>query len=92
LPYYAYGIKSIALTATQTCLIASKEKALCDKIVTTQRLKLRSVKQASLYLMEDLRIEREGLKGLNTQVIEEYLPDAPKRESLSILVKTLLSL
>ena len=92
LPYYAYGIKSIALTASQTCMIAGKEKALCDKIITTQRLKLRSVKQARHYLMEDLRIQTEDLRALDTKEIEDYLTDAPKRESLSILVKTLLDL
>jgi hypothetical protein len=92
LPYYAFGLKSMSLTPSQTCLIAGKEKALCDKVITTQRLKLRSVKQAKQYLMEDLRIEREDLRTFDTQEIEDYLLNAPKRDSLSILIKTLSDL
>ena len=70
-------------------LIAGKEKSLCDKIITTQRLKLRSVKQTSEYLIEDLRISRDSLRELNTGVINDYLKEAPKQDSISILIKTL---
>jgi predicted transcriptional regulator of viral defense system len=45
-PYYSLGIQSLALTPRQTILIASPEKALCDKIVTTSGINLRSTKQA----------------------------------------------
>jgi hypothetical protein len=89
LPYYSFGIQRVELSTNQITLMAGKEKALCDKIITTQRLKLRSVKQAREYLMEDLRISRDTLRELNTSVINDYLKDAPKEDSLSILIKTL---
>jgi hypothetical protein len=92
LPYYSFGIHRVELASRQMALIASKEKALCDKIITTQRLKLRSVKQAREYLTEDLRISRASLRELNADVINDYLKDAPKAESLSILIKTLNNL
>jgi len=89
LPYYSFGIQRVELSTNQITLMAGKEKALCDKIITTQRLKLRSVKQTREYLMEDLRISRDTLRELNTSVINDYLKDAPKEDSLSILIKTL---
>lgn len=89
LPYYAYGIQRVELAARQMTLMGGKEKALCDKIITTERLKLRSVKQTREYLTEDLRITREGLRALNTRLISDFLPRAPKQESISLLIKTL---
>jgi hypothetical protein len=89
LPYYSFGIQRIELASRQMTLIATKEKSLCDKIITTQRLKLRSVKQTREYLMDDLRISKEQLTELNTNVINDYLKDTPKQESISILIKTL---
>jgi hypothetical protein len=89
LPYYSLGLHRVELAARQVVLIAGKEKALCDKIVTTQRLVLRSVRQTREYLIEDLRISREALRELNTTVISEYLSVAPKKESISTLIKTL---
>jgi hypothetical protein len=92
LPYYSFGIQRVELATKQMSLIAGKEKSLCDKIVTTPGLKLRSVRQTREFLMEDLRISREGLRVLNTQTINEYLKSVPKQESISILIKTLNSL
>lgn len=92
LPYYSFGIQSVELASKQIALIAGKEKAICDKIITTPQLKLRSVRQTREYLMEDLRISRESLTELNIQTINDYLKAAPKQESISILIKTLNNL
>ena len=89
LPYYSFGLQRVELATKQMTLIACKEKSLCDKIVTTQGLKLRSVKQSREFLMDDLRISSDSLKELNTQEIKGYLKDAPKQDSISILIKTL---
>ena len=89
LPYYAFGMKSIRLTQKQMVLIASPEKALCDKIVMTSGIFLRSTKQVQEFLMEDLRMEEELLRKLNFQEMNSWLGDAPKRTSLEMLVKTL---
>lgn len=89
LPYYSFGIQRVELATKQMALIAGKEKSLCDKIVTTPGLKLRSVRQTREFLLEDLRISRESLRELNTQSINDYLDEAPKQDSISILIKTL---
>ena len=92
LPYYSYGIQRVELASNQMTLIAGKEKSLCDKIITTTGLKLRSVKQTREYLTDDLRISKESLRELDTEIIHDYLKKAPKKESIQILVKTLKDL
>ena len=92
LPYYAFGLTQLELTPKQHVLIATPEKALSDKIITTSGLLLRSTKQTKEILMDDLRIEREALRDLNTKKMETWVKSAPKKSSLAILIKTLKSL
>lgn len=92
LPYYAFGIQRVQLTPKQAVLIASAEKAVCDKIVTTSGVNLRSQAQVKDFLMEDLRIGKEQLQKLNTEAILSWISDAPKKTSLEMLVKTLSTL
>ena len=92
LPYYSYGIKNIAYSPKQTVLIASPEKALCDKVVRTPKIYLRSIKQTREFLMEDLRIDSEVLSKLDTKVMELWIENAPKKNSLKMLIKTLVEL
>lgn len=92
LPYYSFGIKSVELIPGQVALVASPEKALFDKIISTAGLNLRSISQAYDFLIEDLRIDTEGLQKLNIKELSSWIPDAPKNESLRTLVKTLKKL
>jgi hypothetical protein len=91
-PYYSYGIKNIEYSPKQTMLIASPEKALCDKVVLTPNIYLRSIKQTREFLMEDLRMDSEVLSTLNTKVMELWINNAPKKSSLKMLIKTLIEL
>lgn len=91
-PYYSYGIINIEYSPKQTILIASKEKALCDKIVLTPKINLRSIKQTKSFLLEDLRIDIDIIKTLDTQKIEHWISEAPKKKSLHMLIKTLQTL
>lgn len=89
LPYYSYGVQQVELTKKQIALIASPEKALCDKIVATSGLLLRSSKQTMELLVDDLRIEKDSLRNLNNKEMSKWVTDAPKRTSLNMLIKTL---
>ena len=89
LPYYAFGIKSVSLTQRQVALIASPEKAVCDKIIQTSGVLLRSTKQAKEFLLDDLRIDEESLRQLNIKAMTSWIEDAPKKSSIAMLVKTL---
>ena len=92
LPYYSFGIKQVELVKNQRVLIATAEKALCDKIVTTSGLLLRSNKQVMELLIDDLRMEKDMLRNLNYKEIGKWIINAPKRTSLTMLIKTLKEL
>lgn len=88
-PYYSFGIKSIELATGQLALIASPEKALCDKIITTSGLSLRSPSQTRNFLLDDLRIDPQWLRKFNLKEMKSWIEDAPKKQSLRMLIKTL---
>ena len=92
LPYYSYGLKSVKLTDRQVSLVASPEKALCDKIIMTPGIILRSSVQVKEFLLEDLRIEKEPLLKMDLKSIHSWLAHAPKKTSLDMLLKTLESI
>ena len=89
LPYYAYGIEQIRFREKQTALIASKEKALCDKILTTPGVLFRSRSQAQSYLLEDLRIDPMKLRELRIDEVRTWVKKAPKKSSIEMLLKVL---
>jgi hypothetical protein len=89
LPYYSFGQQSLELAKNQVALMATPEKALCDKIVITFNLLFRSTVQLMAWLTEDMRMDRAALRELRAGMIQEWLSDAPKRNSLQLLVKTL---
>lgn len=91
-PYYSFGLQSVQLKEQQTAIIASREKALCDKIILTTGVFLRSIRQTKDFLIEDLRIDEENLLNLDITVMKTWLDDAPKRSSITMLIKTLESL
>ena len=91
-PYYSYGIRNVEFDSGYTALVASPEKALCDKIVTTSGVNLRSVSQTLEFLQDDLRIDEEELLLLDTDLMGLWLENAPKRSSIEMLIKTLRGL
>lgn len=91
-PYYALGIKNVELKSNQNVMIASPEKALCDKIILTSNVNLRSVKQTKSWLLEDMRMEVETLKLMDAELIASWLELAPKAQSIENLMKTLKKL
>lgn len=92
LPYYSFGIKSISIGESQQILIASKEKALCDKIIKTKGILLRSEQQAFDYLIDNLRMDESVLKHFDIDDLENWLNDMPKAESISQIIKLIKAL
>ena len=92
LPYYSFGIMRVEVANEQCAMIASPEKALCDKVITTSGLVLRNPKNAKNYLLEDLRMDEDNVKELDTDAMAEWLPSALKKESLLMLIKAVNNL
>ncbi len=89
LPYYSFGIRQVQLAEKQFVLIATPEKALFDKVVTTSGVVLRSAVNAGDYLQYDLRIDKETLMKMDTNSMQNWLADAPKKDSLYQLIKAI---
>jgi predicted transcriptional regulator of viral defense system len=53
-------------------LIATKEKALCDKIYYVKNLQINSKKAMTEFLLEDLRIDTEELEGCDIKIFNKY--------------------
>ena len=92
LPYYAFGIRSEKLADDQYAMVASPEKALCDKIITTSGLLLRSRKAAKEFLLENMRMDEDVLRQLNTKEMTGWIKGSLKEESLSMVVNTIQEL
>lgn len=92
LPYYAFGIMNALLSPKQNVMIASPEKAICDKITMTAGINLRSPAQALEFLVEDMRIDEDKLRDLDFKLIDTWITEAPKVSSLIILTKLLRDL
>lgn len=87
LPFYAFGLATVSLSKDQQAIIAIPEKALCDKIATTAGISLRSQSAARDYVFENLRMEEEDLAKFDLNAMLSWLENAPKRESLEMLIK-----
>jgi hypothetical protein len=82
LNYFSLGFRSIEIAEKQMVIIASKEKALCDQVISTSGLNIRSKKQAITYLIDDLRIEYEELIKLDLNMMAEWTSICPKKQSI----------
>jgi hypothetical protein len=89
LPYYAFGIRRGFLAENQYALMASPEKALTDKVIFTAGLNIRSRKAAAEWLLENWRMDEDQLRELNTRMMSEWLKDAPKKNSLQMVINTI---
>lgn len=83
--YFAEGV-----TQSKTdvpFLIATPEKALCDTIIYTPGLTLRSVKAVGAYLADDLRLDIEALRRCDVSIIEACAATGKKKMELQNLIK-----
>ena len=88
--YYSIGIMQIR--AEDYCfLIATPEKALCDIIINTPRLNLRSKKDALTYLEEDLRFDMDRVSSLDMSILQECAKCGIKSSSIQQIIKMVQS-
>lgn len=92
LPYYSFGINREKLRENQFALIATAEKALLDKIVSSAGILLRSTTSAQSFLTENLRIDIDQLKLLDTEMMKTWITDIPKKESVKNIIKAIETL
>jgi predicted transcriptional regulator of viral defense system len=88
--YFPIGIRQEIVDKQYAFLIASPEKALCDKIVCTPNIRIQSVKAMREYLEEDLRFEMSALQKFDIEIIRQCIEMGKKKEELRVLEKLLM--
>jgi RNase P/RNase MRP subunit p30 len=73
-------------------MIATAEKALCDKLAFTKNLGISSQKAMKAYIEEDLRIDLDELKSFDLSIIKECAKCGYKSGVLTYLYKTIKKL
>ena len=86
--YFHIGIR-IVREDNCSFLMASPEKALCDLIVNTSRLRLRSLKSMRQYLEEDIRFDMEALAAFDCSILREISEVSPKKNEINNLIKVI---
>ncbi len=72
-------------------IIASKEKALCDKVYFTKDIDLRSRKVMMEFLEDDLRIDMDEFENCDIKIFEEYAKIS-KSKKIEVLTKVIKGL
>jgi hypothetical protein len=85
-PYYAIGVR-MEQEAGCCHLMATPEKALCDKIVFTPRLNLRYKEETRCYLEEDLRLDMDAFMDMDVELLKRIAGVARKQTMIRQLIK-----
>lgn len=88
--HVAHGYYSVGVTMGEefgvSFLIASPEKALCDLMVYTPNLNIRSQSALREYLEDDIRLDMDELPNFNTDILEECAKLSRKKTMLNQLI------
>ena len=93
--YYSIGISQQTVKNQYTAepeytfLIATPEKALCDLILATRHLKIKTEKAMQEFLEEDLRVDFSVLQSVDTEIIKQCIEIGRKKEKLGLLLEKL---
>lgn len=89
LDLYAKGIIPNQDSDGISYMMATAEKALCDKILFTKNLGITSIKTMIEYLRDDLRIELDDLKSFDLDIIKKCSECGYKSKQMIYLYKTI---
>lgn len=92
LPFYSYGIRSMEIAPQQRIMIASPEKAILDKIITTAGVEFRSKVSVLSYMENDFRLDIDSLTKLDLKSMAQWISSAPKKQTLKLLLETIREL
>jgi len=86
--YYPIGINQ-KIDDKYSFLIASPEKALCDLIAYTPKVRPRFISAMLLYLEEDIRLDMEAFYKMEVKIFRQCAEVSKKKNELKNLIKIL---
>lgn len=69
---FSLGLKIVS-SKQGNFMMASKEKALCDKVFAAKGVKIASKKAMHLFLEEDLRVDTDELVDFDLEIVKQYV-------------------
>jgi hypothetical protein len=87
--YFSIGISQQIVENEYAYLIATPEKAICDLVLATPRLRLQSVRAMQTWLEEDLRMDFSAVEHWNTEIVRQCVEVGKKKGELSQVFKFL---
>lgn len=88
---YAIGIDRVENADQTGFLMACPEKALCDKLLFTRNLNIRTARAMEELLFADLRVDEDLLVGFDPEVIRACMAAGLKIDMLKILLRVITS-
>jgi hypothetical protein len=89
---YTIGINQVK-NADNTCfLMASQEKALCDKLLFTRNLSVSSQNALQELLFDNLRVDEDAIALFEPNIIEACLAEGMKTAMLRALLQLIISM
>jgi predicted transcriptional regulator of viral defense system len=86
--YFSIGLRQVESEGARF-IIASPEKALCDLVYTTAGVNLRYIKEAELFLEEDMRIDLGDLRDFDLDILRQCARAGKKTQSIETIIKLL---
>ena len=89
--YYSIGLSQQTVKNQYTAepeytfLIASPEKALCDLILATKHLNVKSKKAMQAFLEDDFRIDFSVLQNVDTEIVRQCIEAGRKKVEMELL-------
>jgi predicted transcriptional regulator of viral defense system len=83
--YYSIGIHQQIVDNEYAYLIATPEKAICDLILATPRLRLQSVRAVQNYLEDDLRMDFSAVEHWDTEIVRQCAEVRRKKGELGLV-------
>jgi hypothetical protein len=84
---YGIGMRMEKTPDGSTFLIASPEKALCDKVLLARNLQALSVASMRVFLLEDMRLDADAVSALDISIFEQCLATGHKPRQMAALCK-----
>lgn len=84
---YPLGITSVKNQQDQYYLIASPEKALCDKLMLTANLDITGISSLATYLEEDLRFDMDAFHEFDLALLRQIAAVGIKQPLLKMLCR-----
>lgn len=82
---FAVGVQRESVGEQVSFLMASPEKALCDKLLLTRHFRIQGASAMRDFLLQDLRVDEEALGKMDLSVVRAYADSGHKTRQMAAL-------